>query len=86
LGMLEWVNIVWSILNLLPMQPLDGSTALLSGLKLRLPARRAAEIGRWVSLVTGGLVCLAALALHMNILLIIAGLSMYQTWTGQRII
>jgi Zn-dependent protease len=86
LGMLVWVNIVWSVLNLLPMQPLDGSTALLSGLKLRLSARRAAEIGRWVSLVTAGVVGVGALALHMNILFIIAALSMYQTWTGQRII
>ncbi len=86
LGMMVWVNVVWSILNLLPMQPLDGSTALLSGLKLRLSARRAAEIGRWVSLVTAGLVGLAALAMHMNILFIIAAMSLYQAWTGRRIL
>lgn len=86
LSMLVWVNIVWSILNLLPMQPLDGSTALLSGLKLRLSARRAAEIGRWVSLVTAGIVALAALTMGMNILFIIAAMSLYQAWTGRRII
>jgi len=86
LSMLIWVNIVWSILNLLPMQPLDGSTALLSGMKLKLPARRAMEIGRWVSLVTAGIVGIGSLALGHNILFLIAALSFYQTWTGSRVI
>lgn len=85
-SMMVWVNVVWSILNLLPMQPLDGSTALLSGMRLKLPTRRAAEIGRWVSLVTAGVVGLLSLWAGLNILFLIAALSFYQTWTGARII
>ncbi len=86
LSMMVWVNIAWSILNLLPMQPLDGSTALLSGLKLKLPSRRASEIGRWVSLATAGIVAVLALTSGQNILFIIAAMSFYQTYTGQRIL
>ncbi len=36
-GQLLWTNVGWSLLNLLPMRPLDGGNALLSGLLLVLP-------------------------------------------------
>jgi len=84
--MMVWINVVWSVLNLLPMQPLDGSTALMAGMRLRLPSRRAREIGRWVSLVTAGIVGLLSLAWGQNLLFLIAVLSFYQTWTGARVI
>jgi membrane-associated protease RseP (regulator of RpoE activity) len=85
-GMMVWVNIVWSVFNLLPMQPLDGSTALLAGLRTRIPARRASEIARWVSLATAGIVGLLALSWGQNFVFILAAISFYQTWTGARLL
>ena len=51
-----------------------------------LPSQRAREIGRWVSLVTAGIVGLLSLAWGQNLLFLIAALSFYQTWTGARVI
>lgn len=72
------VNIFWTVFNLLPMYPLDGGSALRSGLATRMPARKAAEITRWVSLVVGGLVVLFGLRTGEYFLVIIAGLTIAQ--------
>jgi len=85
-GLLIWVNIFWSLFNLLPMMPLDGGTAMLSALRLKLKSRRAMEVARWVSLVTAGVVGIASLSMGMRIIFLFAALSFYQTWTGRRVI
>lgn len=81
-----WINIVWSIFNLLPMKPLDGSHALYSGLRLKLKARRASEIARWVSIATAGAVGAWALMSGQMIVLYIAAMSLYTSFTGRRLI
>jgi len=52
---LIYINIVWSLFNLLPMLPLDGGNILQNLLLLRLPGRRAMEI----SLATSFLLAVA---------------------------
>ena len=84
--LLLWVNLFWSLFNLLPMMPLDGGTAMLSALRLKMKSRRAMEIARWVSLITAGVVGIAALSAGMRIIFLFAALSFYQTYTGRRII
>ncbi len=80
---LLWVNIGWSILNLLPMRPLDGGNALLSGLQLVVPA--------WAAGVTSvvGLACalgLVGLGLLWDapFLLIFGGLAAWSNGSGLR--
>lgn len=85
-GLLIWVNLFWSLFNLLPMIPLDGGSAMQNALRLRLKARRAAEAAKWVSLVTAGIVGIAALSMGMRIIFLFAAMSFYTAWTGKRII
>ncbi|MBX2801603.1 MAG: M50 family metallopeptidase [Myxococcales bacterium] len=50
---LLWVNIGWSLINLIPMLPLDGGNALLAGLTLTM--RRQRDAMRTTGMV--GIVC-----------------------------
>lgn len=79
---LVWVlfsaNIFWTLFNLLPMYPLDGGSALRSGLSIKLPTRKAVEISRWVSLAVGGVVALAGIAMGQFFLVIIAGMAIME--------
>lgn len=84
-GQLLWVNIGWSILNLLPMRPLDGGNALLSGLQLVVPG--------WAASVTSvvGLACalgLVGVGLMWNepFLLIFGGLAAFTNGSGLRLL
>ena len=56
-GDLLWVNIGWSLVNLLPMMPLDGGNALVSALSLRVTRYKAL---RWGSMVGVGVAVLFA--------------------------
>ena len=51
LDWLVWVNVFWSLFNLLPMYPLDGGHVLWHGLRLFLVGGRAWKITRVVGLV-----------------------------------
>ncbi len=85
-ALLIWVNLFWSLFNLLPMIPLAGGSAMKNALRLRFQARRATEVAKWVSLVTAGVVGVAALSMGMRIIFLFAAMSFYTTWTGKRII
>jgi Zn-dependent protease len=49
LGSLIWINLFWSVFNLLPIYPLDGGQVLWHALSLRLGATRARQITRRIS-------------------------------------
>ncbi|MGH7162245.1 MAG: site-2 protease family protein [Planctomycetota bacterium] len=60
-----WINVVWVVLNLLPILPLDGGQALLAAIESRAGRARARAILRRVSLF-GAAAC-AGIALHLQI-------------------
>lgn len=78
LKQLVWINIFWSLFNLLPMYPLDGGHLLWYGLRLKVPGGRAWKITRWVGIATAVLVALGGLATGMTFVLLVAGLSLME--------
>ena len=50
LGDLVWVNVFWSLFNLLPIFPMDGGVVMASGLQMRLKPLRAWRITQVVSI------------------------------------
>lgn len=62
LWLVAWLNLFWSLFNLLPIRPMDGGLILWHGLKLRFDGEQADMIARWVSVGAGLMVFLAALA------------------------
>lgn len=53
LTVILWVNIGWSLFNLLPVLPLDGGHALQSGLSLVMSTRNAVRIAAVSTMVLG---------------------------------
>jgi stage IV sporulation protein FB len=61
---LVWVNIGWSIVNLLPILPMDGGRVLLAGLR-RFDPSRASALAHRVSMVAAGAAAIAAMFARM---------------------
>jgi Zn-dependent protease len=78
-GMVLYVNVGWSLFNLMPMLPLDGGNilrALLRSAKQPIRGERAARI---VSIVTAGIIAAIAIAAWKSwYIAILAGLFAYQ--------
>mgnify|MGYP000099900529 CR=1 FL=1 len=79
-GDLLWVNIGWSIFNLLPMMPLDGGNALRSALALRWPRVTATRWAASVGMLLGAGLAVLGLQYDMIFVLFIGGLSAYQNY------
>jgi len=79
-GDLLWVNIGWSVFNLLPMMPLDGGHALRSALSLRWPHVTATRWAASVGLIIGGGIAVLGWRYGMIFVLFIGGLSAYQNY------
>jgi stage IV sporulation protein FB len=79
---LLWVNVGWSLFNLLPMYPLDGGNALRSGLSLGLRERQAWRITSGVGVLLGGLVMLAGWQLGA---MVMTWLGAFAAWTNWQI-
>lgn len=77
---LLWVNIGWSIFNLLPMMPLDGGNALRSALQLRFTRVQATRWAAYSGLGIGVLLVILGLQFDMIFVLAIGGFSAYQNW------
>jgi Zn-dependent protease len=60
LWVMVWINLVWTLANLLPALPLDGGQALRAGLRAALGRPRADRLMRLVSLATAAAVIGAA--------------------------
>ena len=56
-----WLNLFWSLFNLLPIRPMDGGLIVWHGLKMYFDGERADMITRRVSIGTGAMVFAAAL-------------------------
>jgi Zn-dependent protease len=63
LEVMIWINLVWGLVNLLPVVPLDGGQALRAGLRAGLGRHRGDRIMRWVSLLTAAGATVAAFSL-----------------------
>ena len=77
---LLWVNVWWSLVNLLPMMPLDGGNALRSGLSLKWSRYKST---RWSAMTGAGLGALfAAYGFSSGSLFIglIGGFAAYHNW------
>lgn len=61
IGLLIWINIFWSLFNLLPMYPLDGGQVMWHALALKMSPYRARLITRQVSLATAAVIGVYAL-------------------------
>ena len=62
LGDLAWINLVWSLFNLLPVFPLDGGAILASALQMRLKPHLAWKITSVVSLGCAAIVAVWGLS------------------------
>lgn len=58
--MLLWVNVFWGLINLLPVFPLDGGQ-IARNVLIQLDPWDGARKSLWLSVITGGVVALAAL-------------------------
>ena len=67
---LLWVNIVWSLFNLLPIFPLDGGQLLSSGLRAKFNPLKAKKILHITSIVVAILLIIASLVFKFNSLFI----------------
>ncbi|MEN0067116.1 MAG: M50 family metallopeptidase [Myxococcota bacterium] len=88
LSQILFVNIVWSLVNLLPMRPLDGGNALLAMLTLNLrDSQRARQITAMVGLTIGAFAIAWAWTSGRTFLLLLAGyftLQNYLIWQSGR--
>lgn len=73
-----WINLFWSLFNLIPMYPLDGGTVLWHGLRSRTSGARAWSITRTVGIGAAVLVGLVGLVTGEIFIAIVAGLSLAQ--------
>lgn len=76
LGYVVWINLFWSVFNLLPMWPLDGGHVLWHGLRLKIPGGRAWKITRAVGIATALGVAAVGYMLGMVFVIIVAGFSL----------
>lgn len=72
LTQMVYINIFWSVLNLMPVLPLDGGQ-IARDLLLMISPRRGMRIALVVSLVVGGLLAAGALYMQMFFLAILFG-------------
>jgi len=75
---LAWVNLFWSVFNLLPMFPMDGGHIVRHAIEPRWGARRADKITRVLSLVTAALAGAWAWSENEKVILIIIVLVAFQ--------
>ncbi len=79
-GMLVWINLYWSIFNLLPIYPMDGGQALQSLLKLFKRAFEAERISAIVSIVTALAVALWLYQFGFIFAVFLLAMMAYENW------
>ncbi len=79
-GDLLWINIFWSLVNLLPMMPLDGGNALRSGLAMRFSRYKATRWSSMVGTAVGALFALYGFSSGSIFIGLIGGYAAYHNW------
>jgi len=82
LAIMIFVNVFWTAINLLPIQPLDGGQALRAALEGKLGAARANAISRRVSIGTAAAGAGAALLVGWPVAAVLCGLLIFQNLSG----
>jgi stage IV sporulation protein FB len=77
---LLWVNLGWSVFNLLPLYPLDGGNAMRSGLSLVMVERRAWLFTAGTGVVVGALVLVFGYQSGMMMVTYLGGFAVWQNW------
>ncbi len=80
---LLWVNILWGLVNLLPIYPLDGGQVTREVLTLRNP-RQGIVFSLWVSVVAAAIVAIYALSQKATFTCIMFGLLAYGSYQALR--
>ena len=75
-----YVNIFWSLVNLLPLYPLDGGMGLQSALAMRIGERRAVRITATVGVLLGIGLIVVGYQSGFRFLPMIAGLAAWTNW------
>lgn len=81
---LLFVNIIWSLFNLLPLWPLDGGNVLGNGLAIWLKPRNAWRLTHGMGLLVGVGLSMVAFQWGSLILLFVAGQAAYNNWQQLR--
>src|SRR6185503_219374 len=85
-SILLWVNIFWGLINLLPVFPLDGGNVA-RNILIQYDPLNGVRKSLWVSVITGGLIALAALvflqSLYMALLFGLLAFQSYQSLQGR---
>ena len=83
---LLWVNIFWGLINLLPVFPLDGGNVA-RNILIQYDPLNGVRKSLWVSVITGGLIALAALvflqSIYMALLFGLLAFQSYQSLQGR---
>ncbi len=78
---LLWVNVAWSIINLLPLLPLDGGNVMRTIVHV-VRRRRDDRLPRQISMAVGGLAFVAALFYRMTWSALLAALFAYSNYAA----
>lgn len=81
---LIWVNLVWSVVNLIPLWPLDGGQLFNIGLKQKLSVETTHRITHATGLVLAGAAVLWAASVQSFFLMVLAGLLAFNNWARLR--
>jgi len=76
-----WINIFWSLVNLLPMMPLDGGNALRSGLSIKWSRHKATRWSSMVGTAVGALFAVYGFTNGMLFIGLIGGYAAYHNYT-----
>lgn len=82
--MLVWINVIWLVLNLVPVLPLDGGQALQAALEIKLGRHKAEAAARKVSVACAVLLVVVALRFELWFLAVLGGLLALQNLSGRR--
>jgi len=78
LAMMVWINLIWSVANLLPILPLDGGQALRAALRAGLGAGRSGRIMRRVSIAVAAVAMVAAFHFGYQLAALLCAFLLYQ--------
>ena len=82
--MLLWVNLFWGLINLMPVQPLDGGNVA-RNLFVHYDPLDGLRKSLWLSVITGGLLALAGLLVFRSLYMaLLFGLLAFQSYQSVR--